>query len=203
MPYVLKPNKLFAKDPNGEGYLPQNVITDQATADMVDEIEEAGAEQVASVNTAGATKVAAIEAKGEEVLESIPQDYTELSDEVEENCAKVDGTYSDLTSGNAEQLLSGKGVTDQVPYLFRASGGDGADRAFDKLVGGTVAWNQLIPTSQTSATVNGITFTNNGDGSWTANGTATDRATKYLLSVNQGNKPGHKMLLIGCPSGGG
>ena len=28
MPYVMKPSKLFVKDPNGNGYLPQNVVSD-------------------------------------------------------------------------------------------------------------------------------------------------------------------------------
>jgi len=60
MPYTLKPNKLHAKDPNGDGYLPQNVITDATTAEQV----------------------AAIEEKGAEVLASIPSDYTELINEV-------------------------------------------------------------------------------------------------------------------------
>jgi len=71
MPYTLKPNKIFAKDPNSDGYLPQNVVTDASTAD-----------QVSAIQTAGAQQVAAVEEKGEETLASIPEDYTELSGEV-------------------------------------------------------------------------------------------------------------------------
>ena len=46
--------------------------------------------------------------------------------------------------GNAEQLLSKEMVNDQEPYLFRASGGNGADREYDTLVGGTICWNQMF-----------------------------------------------------------
>ena len=60
MPYTLKPNKIYAKDPNSNNYLPQNVITDQSTAE----------------------EVAAIEAKGAETLASSPDDYTSLSNQV-------------------------------------------------------------------------------------------------------------------------
>lgn len=71
MPYVLKPNKLFVKDPEGTGFLPQNVVTDQATSDAVAEIEQASAEEQA-----------AIEAKGAQTRASVPEDYTTLSDNV-------------------------------------------------------------------------------------------------------------------------
>ena len=59
----------------------------------------------------------------------------------------VDGTYEDLTAGNAEQLLSNEYIEDKVPYLFRQTGGgiDGiGDRLKESIVGGTVAWNQLL-----------------------------------------------------------
>lgn len=32
---------------------------------------------------------------------------------------------------------------DNAPYLYRKSGG-GGDKEIDKLVGGTIAWNQLV-----------------------------------------------------------
>lgn len=71
MPYTLKPNKLFVKDPNGNGYLPQNVVTDRTTDDMVAEINEAGANQITAIGN-----------KGTQTLETIPDDYTALSNQV-------------------------------------------------------------------------------------------------------------------------
>lgn len=62
-----------------------------------------------------------------------------------ETKANVDGSYQQMTVGNAEQIVSTVGIEDQVPYQFRTSGGsiDIGDRENDKIVGGTVAWNQL------------------------------------------------------------
>lgn len=42
MPYTLKPNKLFVKDPEGGGFLAQNVIAEQTTEEMVAEIQTEG-----------------------------------------------------------------------------------------------------------------------------------------------------------------
>ena len=60
--------------------------------------------------------------------------------------AEIDGSYEQLTAGNAEQLVATIGISDKVPYNFRTSGGsvDIGDREVDKIIGGTIAWNQLI-----------------------------------------------------------
>ena len=59
--------------------------------------------------------------------------------------AENDGSYDSMTVGNAEQLISSVYEEDSVPYQFRTSGGsiDIGDREEDKIIGGTVAWNQL------------------------------------------------------------
>lgn len=51
-----------------------------------------------------------------------------------------------------------------------------------------------------STTTNGVTFTNNGDGSVTANGTATDLSYFFLMYVNF--LANNIYLLKGCPPGG-
>lgn len=73
MPYTLKPNQLHIKDPESEGFLPQNVVADAATKD-----------QVAAVRLEGGNQVAAVQEKGEETLASIPADYAALSGDVED-----------------------------------------------------------------------------------------------------------------------
>ena len=62
------------------------------------------------------------------------------------NKADVDGIYDNMTVGNAKQLKSNVGEVDKVPYLFRPSGGyiDIGESETDSLVGGTVAFNQLV-----------------------------------------------------------
>lgn len=66
--------------------------------------------------------------------------------------------------------------TDTTPYSFKAVGDVYGDRLEDKIVGGTVAWNQLVSSDniRETRTVYGVTFTNNGDGSITLSGTATE-----------------------------
>lgn len=49
----------------------------------------------------------------------------------------------------------------------------------------------------------GVTFTNNGDGSWTVNGTATSQIYLSLLkSTSLQLNTSHKYLLLGCPKEG-
>ena len=59
-----------------------------------------------------------------------------------------------------------------------------------------------FPYRNTTKTINGITFTDNGDGTITANGTATANAT-FLIDKNIGFENEGNYFLSGCPSGGG
>lgn len=79
-------------------------------------------------------------------------------------------------------------MSDKAPYLFRKSKGDMVDL---ELVGYSVAVNQLIPTSWCST---GGVFTNNGDGSYTVNGTASSDyfPTRTIAIAIKAN---HKYLL--------
>lgn len=93
-----------------------------------------------------------------------------------DNKASADGFYEDMTVGNAEQIISTVGTTDNSPYLFRTSGGNAniGDRLLDKIIGGTVAWNQRASVAPISSTVNGITRVSSEDGkSVTYSGEAT------------------------------
>ena len=54
---------------------------------------------------------------------------------------------------------------------------------------------------QKTLTTNGVTFTNNGDGTITVNGTAT-ADTSFMQTSAINNEGGHKLLFIGCPNGG-
>lgn len=79
----------------------------------------------------------------------------------------------------------------------------------DNLQGGvpfseiTVSGKNLLtyPYNETTKTVNGITFTDNGDGTITVNGTATANAT-FSLARNFGFENEGNYFLSGCPSGG-
>lgn len=83
----------------------------------------------------------------------------------------------------------------------------GAKACTVKSIGGkTVVWNQLLEQSKfpVTKTENGITFTNNGDGSISVNGTATDFSEMRLYDGSDYRSlfiVGHKYLLTGAPSG--
>jgi hypothetical protein len=103
------------------------------------------------------------------------------------NKANTSGYYEDFVAGNAEQLLSSVNEQDSTPYLFRTTGGsiDVGNRETNTIVGGTIAWNQLVPaiTSGEIYNNNGITCYSNGDGSFTLNGKAT--TTSNFVLVNE------------------
>ncbi|MBQ6358915.1 MAG: hypothetical protein IJI97_08230 [Clostridia bacterium] len=65
----------------------------------------------------------------------------------------ANGTY-DTTLNNSVTVDVGA-KTDKIPYVFRPSGGGigVGNRENDKLVGGTLAWNQLVDTGTTAVTV--------------------------------------------------
>ena len=163
----------------------QTEVTDRnaAIASAIDDEETAR-------NTAISEAVAA-EAQAREAAD----------EELNQSKANTDGNYPDMTVGNADQLISSIYTEDQTPYNFRQSGGGLSigDREIDKIVGGTVAWNQLIGSLPATTTTNGITFTKNNDGSVTVNGTATaDAVYDMTLSLRKVGK----YLMQGCPSGG-
>lgn len=118
--------------------------------------------------------------------------------------AKVDGSYEGMTVGNAEQLVSTVGVEDSAPYTFRTTGGsaDVGDRLnLKKVIGGTVAWNQLQSFGAGTAESAGVTYTKNSDGSITCSGISTGDSYLNLGSTLTGLL-NHVLYICGCPKGG-
>lgn len=77
------------------------------------------------------------------------------------------------TVANAEQLTTDIRANDQTPYLFRTSGGsvDIGDREYiNGIVGGTVAWNQLIEYTEKGA-YGTLTTARTSNGEYVVNGT--------------------------------
>lgn len=97
--------------------------------------------------------------------------------EILEEYAKKIGYYEDLSAGTADQLTTDECDEDSELYILRKTG-NGAEvhdkEYLDKIIGGTVAWNQQIPITKIreTRTLQGVLFTNNMDGSVTLSGTA-------------------------------
>lgn len=91
----------------------------QAGTTQVNAVNQAGASQVTAVNQAGTTQVQAVEDKGDEVIGSIPQDYSDLVDDV-----------ADLTRQLSDETT---GLDTKAPVILETASGaiasfsDGAD----------------------------------------------------------------------------
>ena len=117
-------------------------------------------------------------------------------------------TFKGFTSFLAPNSLTQNGP---LSVTYYAEGGANPENGWltsykRKLyMGRNIEWNQLLDKSKYPATTttNGVTFTNNGDGSVTVNGTASSSANYGLIlySVKFG-VTGHKYMSCGCPSGG-
>lgn len=79
----------------------------------------------------------------------------EAMNDILANKANVDGSYSTLTAGNAEQLVGTIFTEDDAAYTFRTAGGsaDIGDREYDEIVGGSIVWNQYSPTNKSQFAV--------------------------------------------------
>ena len=114
------------------------------------------------------------------------------------------GAYPQLNAGTSNYAyVSGSlvdGESEVVTFAERVSDHDGGVRV-ESLRGNTIRWNQLAAVTSASTTINGVTFTNNGDGSVTVNGSATAQ-TVFNTGLRVDSASGHKLLVKGCPAGG-
>ena len=180
-------NKAIAAALDAAGTQTQQAIATAIQTEVADRnsaISQAISTEVSNRNTAISEAVAA-ETQSREAAD----------DELNQSKANTDGNYPDMTVGNADQLISSIYTGDQTPYNFRQSGGGLSigDREIDKIVGGTIAWNQLAikPSSTDWATETGATATYD-DGVATVSSTTAGNGIyqrEYVPSVK-----GHKYL---------
>lgn len=110
--------------------------------------------------------------------------------------ARNDGSYASMTVGNAEQLASTVGIEDSVPYNFRAAGGsaDIGNRETDKIVGGTIAWNQLAALDVAKWDLSRASISFDGPKTILAPISSSSNAVKRAsVPVS----PNHKIMLLG------
>lgn len=110
--------------------------------------------------------------------------------------ADIDGAYEDLTVGTAEAVLSEKFTADFIPYHFRKT--PYGDRLKEKIIGGTVAWNQLTRYVNETRTINGVTYTVTDGVRVSYSGTATE--TSILHGFTFEIFPDHIYLIFGGKS---
>ena len=102
----------------------------------------------------------------------------------------------------AQQTEIGQATTvaysaDTAPYSYKRST---HNAVYDKLVGISWVENQLVPKTASTTTRNGVTFTNNNDGSWTLTGTQSNNNAFNNLNYTANVKKfvsGHKYYVDG------
>lgn len=173
-------SKLRANDPNIEintediekavnKYLEQNPIQPGVTGNQAQQIEQ-----------------------NKKDVDSLKEDMTSKADKTA--LVKTDRKLDALWKLN--QGISYEFQTDTA-NAYQKTVPSGAKVASVKSIGGkTIVWNQLLGTGyEDTKTANGITFTNNGDGSITIDGTA---ATDATFQINKNKSfvlcSGHKYL---------
>lgn len=141
-------------------------------------------------------------AQAEEELSVLGDIQTGMQQFVADTKFQVGENTGDIA--NIKALLQGQLYNYQtdstVAYTKTVPSGALPYAGIETLGGRTVVWNQQCKTTRSGETKNGITFTNNGDGSWTINGTAEASSNVYfdVITLNLD----HKYLLRGCPAGG-
>ena len=117
MPITLKKGILKYKNTSTGQYEGVDVVAETATSDQVEAIEDAAN-----------AEISAIEAKGAETRESIPDDYTALSNEVDDLKSAIDDITETVQSSNifdqaSETVTEGK-------YLNPSTGNEGTNESF-------------------------------------------------------------------------
>lgn len=149
--------------------------------------------QITNITNKGSEQVQLVENKAKKALDSIPSTYTDLQKQVNE----VEDRELKDANGITQELT----ITDGYAQLT-----DTATKRLNSLVikGNTVQNStkglNLINCTPKTTTINGITMVNNGDGTYTVNGTATDDFDIALAPYTI--KQNIYYTLSGCPSGG-
>lgn len=108
------------------------------------------------------------------------------------------GVFEDMTVGTSLAVMNDEGQTDNLAYKFRQTGGD-AVRELDEIVGGTIAWNQLVtPTKYEAGTYYNVDVTVNGD-TVVLNGTPSNTNIRFTSWSNT-IVAGHVYLSLSNPN---
>lgn len=169
-------------------------------AEVTTQIQAVGNNQVSNVNNAGATQVNNVQNKGTEVLASIPDTYAELDASVKQLNEQIREKAPVITESITIQSGSPTTVTDSAEMPLQGLRVYGKSK---QVV--TTGKNLLNPYLKKTTTVNGITCVPNGDGTYTLNGTATEKADFIIFTVykiSSSSLFGKTLKMVGCPPGG-
>lgn len=130
---------------------------------------------------------------GRDVRQAIHDSISDLN-EIANTAQTSAKAYYEDTQRLAQTISGNVGIDDSTATL-------GTTYSSHKIENKTRT-NLLNPTLGT-ITRGGITCTNNGDGTYTLNGTATDNLTTFVIEDNFDLPLNATFKLVGCPQGGG
>ena len=163
----------------------EQAVSDVGTAKdaAIAAIQSQQSTSVQAVQTASSSAQTAIETKGNTVMESIPDDYTELSETVEQlGRTKAPVIKKTVTGENIELEDAGSVPLQNIKLFGRSSQA--------KYEGKNLA--EVIKTG--TATTAGVTININEDGSYTLNGASTGASVFLLNQPTSGDVSGFPTL---------
>lgn len=190
-----------------EGGTTGQVLAKKSNSDYDTEWVNGGGGDVSSVN--GKTGAVVLDADDVGAVEKVQGKGLSENDYTDTDKAIVDG----VTTALAEKVdkVSGKGLsendyTNEDKTLVGTISSKANQTEVDDISNVYGAKNLLpYPYYSTTKTQNGITFTDNGDGTVTVNGTATDGVVFFCSIRGENGKcilPNGTYIVTGCPSGG-
>lgn len=179
-------------------------ITDDETVILYDKAEmEKIATQVATDRKAAETAAQTAQS----IADSLPEEYTTAVRKIAENTAEIGRVK--LTDKELQRRVNalydiGQGITHQFETdsdtAYVKTVPTGAKLMSVKSVGGrSIVWNQLFDYTQfVNSTTDGVTFTNNNDGTITIGGTHTSESKIYSVKMksNPTAVKGHKYIIM-------
>lgn len=179
-------------------------ITDDKTVILYDKAEmEKIAAKVAEDRTAAETAAQTAQS----IADSLPEEYTTAVRKIAENTAEIGRVK--LTDKELQRRVNalydiGQGITHQFETdsdtAYVKTVPTGAKLMSVKSVGGrSIVWNQLFDYTQfVNSTTDGVTFTNNNDGTITIGGTHTSESKIYSVKMksNPTAVKGHKYIIM-------
>lgn len=133
-------------------------------------------------------------------IDSVSADVDTLETKVDTEVAKINAKDKvqdldiKLLKASAEGKLYTTDEDDDVAYIKDVNSNALPVAMMTKLGGRTIVGNQLNRNDAPTSTVSGVTFTNNGDGSWTINGTATSTILYVMCAIYP--LPNHKYAIV-------
>ena len=160
-------------------------------------VDNWGIERVIPQNSSEAVVTTPPELKCKYAVD-IVEDNKTIHDEIDEldgRKADKQGDFPLMSVGSAKNLSAYNSIHSELTFDKVPTGAATGLAQLQKLLGKSLVWNQIIPLRTATSTIQDVTYTPNGDGSYTVNGTASANSNYELLDNAQNILiAGHKYL---------